>query len=77
MSSPPSSVTPTFARFDWYWQPVQWLENMSPQDAVAATEKAINIQEQEKALKLRAQLQEKKADLIRQAQQKMLDSLNN
>lgn len=50
---------------------------MSPQDAVAATEKAINIQEQEKALKLRAQLQEKKADLIRQAQQKMLDSLNN
>lgn len=33
-----------FDRFGWYWQPSDWLQQMSARDAIKATEQAINIQ---------------------------------
>lgn len=66
---------PVFDRFGWYWQPACWLEAMSPQDAIAATRQAIDLQQQQKVLQQQAKDQENKAKAIQAAEQKMLDSL--
>ena len=50
--------TPTFDRFGWYWQPAQWLENMSPKDARNATVKTTNIEAQSQEIKNQANKQQ-------------------
>ncbi|MDP5135012.1 hypothetical protein ORJ04_03500 [Rheinheimera baltica] len=64
-----------FDRFGWYWQPAAWLDNMSPQDALKATQQAINIQPLEQSMLRQAAEDEHQAAAMFTAQQDMLNSL--
>ncbi len=64
-----------FDRFGWYWQPARWLEQMSWQDAMAATTQAIDIQSLQKRLLLQVAKNEAEAAMQRKAMQLMLNSL--
>lgn len=75
MSSRQNDTTPAYDRFGWYWQPAQWLQAMQPQDAIAATKQAINLNQKSKALKAQAAFLEAKAAKARAARQKILKSL--
>lgn len=77
MSAPQTNTTPAYDRFGWYWQPAQWLQSMQPQDAIAATRQAINLNEKSKALKAQAAFIEAKAAKTRAAREKILKSLDD
>ena len=70
-----ADIVPTFDRFGWYWQPEKWLEGMTPEDALRATQKAINIEGQAKALEQQAKNYKDKTAAFSAEEQKILDSL--
>jgi len=66
-----------FDRFGWYWQPASWLQQMSPQDAVAATRQAIDLAAMSAALQSDAAQQQQRAAARRGVMQHLLDSLQD
>ncbi|EKE84412.1 hypothetical protein [Idiomarina xiamenensis] len=65
----------SYDRFGWYWQPADWLQQMSAEDALTATRQSLHLSAQQQALQAQAAADEQHAEAQRLAQQRLLDSL--
>ncbi|AJQ97819.1 hypothetical protein [Gynuella sunshinyii] len=66
MSHRTFDTTTRFDRFGWYWQPEQWLTEMSPADVRKATGNAVDLDELEKTLQDRVEQQKQLVDSFTQ-----------